>query len=69
MSRARILVLTTDLPYFPGKMGVDYFNLRHLAQTHEVAVLAPLYDHFPEQGVANLEKILCDSYFLAASCG
>ena len=60
---ARILVLTTDLPYFPGKMGVDFFNLRHLAEFHEVAVVGPWYDIFPAEGVANLESFLCDSYF------
>jgi glycosyltransferase involved in cell wall biosynthesis len=57
------LVLTTDLPYFPGKMGVDYFNLRHLAQHYRVGVVAPCYDSFPEQGVANLESFLSGSYF------
>lgn len=60
---ARILVLTTDLPYFPGKMGVDFFNLRHLARDHDVAVLAPCHSSFPEQGVANLEAFLCHAYF------
>lgn len=60
---AKVLVLTTDLPYFPGKMGVDFFNLRHLAQNHDVAVLAPCYDSFPEQGVANLEAFLSRAYF------
>lgn len=63
MSMASILVLTTDLPYFPGKMGVDFFNLRHLACNHDVAVLAPWYDSFPEQGVANLEAFLSHAYF------
>ena len=57
------LVLTTDLPYFPGKMGVDYFNLRHLAQHYRVGLVAPWYDSFPEQGVANLESFLSGSYF------
>ena len=60
---ASILILTTDLPYFPGKMGVDFFNLRHLAHDHDVAVLAPCYDSFPEQGVANLEAFLSHAYF------
>ena len=40
---ANILVLTADLPYFPGKMGVDFFNLRHLAANHRVGVVAPAY--------------------------
>jgi len=60
---ARILILTTDLPYFPGKMGVDFFNLRHLAHDHQVAVLAPWHDCFPAQGVANLEDFLYKAYF------
>ena len=58
-----VLVLTTDLPYFPGKMGVDYFNLRHLAERYRVAVVAPCYDSFPKEGVANLESFLTASYF------
>lgn len=60
---ASVLVLTTDLPYFPGKMGVDYFNLRHLAQHYHVGVVAPCYDYFPKEGVANLEAFLSGSYF------
>jgi len=60
---ARILILTIDLPYFPGKMGVDFFNIRHLAHSHDVAVLAPCHDRFPEQGVANLEAFLSRAYF------
>lgn len=60
---AKILVLTTDLPYFPGKMGVDFFNLRHLACDHDVAVVAPWHNRFPEQGVANLEAFLSHAYF------
>lgn len=58
-----VLVLTTDLPYFPGKMGVDYFNLRHLAQHYRVGVVAPCYDSFPKEGVSNLESFLSGSYF------
>ena len=60
---ASVLVLTTDLPYFPGKMGVDYFNLRHLAQHYRVGVVAPCYDYFPKEGVVNLEAFLSGSYF------
>lgn len=60
---ARILVLTCDLPYFPGKNGHDFFNLRHLARTHEVAVVAPCYEHAPAAGVANLEGFLRGSHF------
>jgi glycosyltransferase involved in cell wall biosynthesis len=63
MTVAKVLILTTDLPYFPGKMGVDYFNIRHLARDHDVAVLAPCYNRFPKQSVANLEAFLYRSYF------
>jgi glycosyltransferase involved in cell wall biosynthesis len=66
---ARILVLTTDLPYFPGKMGLDFFNLRHLAHDHQVGIVAPTYEHFPEQGVANLEAFLSGSYFWPRAAG
>jgi len=59
---SRILVLTTDLPFFPGKMGIDFFNLRHLALTHKVSVLAPIYDWFPKEGVGNLERFLDKAY-------
>lgn len=53
---ARIVVFTTDLPYFPGKMGIDFFNLRFLATRHEVTVIGPLYDFAPVEGVKNLER-------------
>lgn len=59
---ARVLILTTDLPYFPGKHGYDFFNLRHLARTHRVSVAAPIYDSFPAEGVANLESFLETAY-------
>jgi glycosyltransferase involved in cell wall biosynthesis len=55
---ARVLVLTTDLPYFPGKMGVDFFNLRHLAESHQVSIVAPCYDWYPNEGVANLLQFM-----------
>lgn len=60
---ASVLVLTTDLPYFPGKMGVDFFNLRHLAKEYRVGVVGPCYDSFPKEGVANLESFLSGAYF------
>ncbi len=44
-------------------MGVDYFNLRHLAQHYRVGVVAPCYDSFPKEGVANLESFLSGAYF------
>ncbi len=53
---ARILFFTTDLPYFPGKMGCDFFTLRFLATRHEVVVVGPLYDSTPVEGLANLER-------------
>jgi glycosyltransferase involved in cell wall biosynthesis len=63
LPEASVLVLTTDLPYFPGKMGVDYFNLRHVAQQHRVGVVGPCYESFPKDGVANLEAFLDGAYF------
>lgn len=59
---ANILVLTTDLPYFPGKNGHDFFNLRHLAQTHRVGVAAPLYESCPAAGVQNLRASIDKLY-------
>ncbi len=56
-----ILALTTDLPFFPGKNGNDFFNLRHTAQRHAVGVVAPLHPHYPAEGVANLESFLSSS--------
>jgi len=61
-SVGRILVLTTDLPYFPGKNGHDFFNLRHLSDTHEVNVVAPSYEWFPPESVSNLKQFLTGSY-------
>ena len=58
----RFLVLTTDLPYFPGKMGLDFFNLRHLARHHVVGLVAPEYPHQPPQGLANLRNAVTDCF-------
>lgn len=57
------LVLTTDLPFFPGKMGVDFFNLRHLAKRQAVGVVGPLHEFFPAEGIRNLEAFLAGGYF------
>jgi glycosyltransferase involved in cell wall biosynthesis len=54
----RVLVLTTDLPYFPGRNGHDFFNLRFLAQHDRVSVVAPMYDWQPREGVRNLASFL-----------
>ena len=59
----RVLTLTTDLPYFPGKNGHDFFNLRHLAATHRLGLVAPYYDRYPAAGVANLEAFLSQAHF------
>lgn len=59
---SKYLVLTTDLPYFPGKNGHDFFNLRHLAEHHHVGLVAPLYESYPTQGVANLEQTVGATY-------
>ena len=58
-----ILVITTDLPFFPGKNGNDFFNLRYAAQHHAVGVVAPHHPHYPADGVINLESFLSGSYF------
>lgn len=60
---ANFLVLTTDLPYFPGKNGHDFFNLHYLAQNHCVGIVAPLHPFFPEAGVANLASTV-DALYL-----
>ncbi len=44
---AQFLVLTTDLPFFPGKNGHDFFNLRQLARNNFVGVVAPRYKFYP----------------------
>jgi glycosyltransferase involved in cell wall biosynthesis len=61
--------LTTDLPFFPGKMGVDFFNLRHLATTHRISLVAPRYDWFPEEGVANLLRFVQDAHLWPGETG
>jgi glycosyltransferase involved in cell wall biosynthesis len=53
---SNILVLTTDLPFFPGKNGHDFFNLRYLARKHHVAVVGPIYSRYPEAGLSNLRQ-------------
>lgn len=58
-----VLILTTDLPYFPGKNGHDFFNLRYLSSSYKVGVVAPRYDNVPKQGLANLEAFLDGAYF------
>jgi glycosyltransferase involved in cell wall biosynthesis len=60
---ARVLVLTADVPYFPGKMGVDFFNLRYLAARHRVEVVGPVYPQFPEAGVDNLRRAVSATWF------
>ena len=54
--RRRVLFFSTDLPYFPGKNGHDFFNLRHLAKHREVAVVGPRYDFQPAAGIENLRQ-------------
>jgi len=66
---SNILVFTTDLPFFPGKNGNDFFNLRYLSQHHSVGVVGPQHDHYPSAGMANLERILCGSYFWPRAVG
>ena len=66
---SRVLALTTDLPYFPGRNGHDHFNLRHLARNHDVGLVAPCYDWFPSEGVENLEKFLAGAFFWPRPAG
>ena len=54
--RAGTLFLGEYLPYFPGKMGVDFFNLRYLSQTHRVIGGGTKARKLPMEGIANLEK-------------
>lgn len=63
------LVLTCDVPFFPGKMGVDFFNLRALAAGWYVGVVGPLYDVLPEAGVANLRRTVQACYFWPEDLG
>jgi glycosyltransferase involved in cell wall biosynthesis len=60
---ARILFLMADLPYFPGKMGLDFFNLRHLARRHEVGVVGPWYPQLPAEGIENLRRTAHHCWF------
>lgn len=59
----RTLVLTTDLPFFPGRNGHDFFNLRHLASGSDVGLIGPAYPHFPAEGLRNLEDFLSHAGF------
>ena len=57
-----VLVLTTDLPFFPGRLGDDYFKLRYLGSRHEVGLVSVCFDSYPREGVANLEQALASTY-------
>lgn len=59
----RTLVLTSDLPFFPGRNGHDFFNLRQLATEAEVGLVGPEYPHFPAEGMRNLESFLQTAAF------
>jgi glycosyltransferase involved in cell wall biosynthesis len=54
--KASTLFLGADLPYFPGKMGVDFFNLRYLAELHRVSVIGQKHEILPKEGIANLKR-------------
>ncbi|MEY4488293.1 MAG: D-inositol-3-phosphate glycosyltransferase, partial [Verrucomicrobiota bacterium] len=58
----RVLVLTTDLPYFPGRNGHDFFNLRHLARSSHVGLVAPRYPHVSDASVKNLVESIQSHY-------
>lgn len=61
--RPGALVLTCDVPFFPGKMGLDFFNVRALAARWHVGVVGPRYDVLPEAGLANLRRAVQSCYF------
>lgn len=60
---ASVLWITADIPYFPGKNGHDFFNLRQLVKTHKVSVVGPNYPQLPAEGVANLRATAHACYF------
>ncbi len=60
---SNILVVTSDLPFFPGRNGHDFFNIRYLSSTHSIGVVGPCYSQFSKSGVANLESICDEVYF------
>lgn len=66
---SNVLVLTTDLPFFPGKNGHDFFNLSHMAKTHHVGVVSVCYESYPPAGVANLEKAVQSVYLYPRPAG
>jgi glycosyltransferase involved in cell wall biosynthesis len=63
MHKPSTLFVTQDLPYFPGKNGNDFFNLRYLVQTHRVAVVGPRHEVLPVEGISNLERTAQACYF------
>jgi len=60
---SNVLVMTSNLPFFPGKNGHDFFNTRHLSQYHRVGVVGPEYPQYPAESVKNLEQHIDGAYF------
>ena len=59
----KVLILTTDLSCFLDSNGHDNLDICHLAQHHEVSVLAPCDDNYSVQSLAKLEASLTKAYF------
>ncbi len=59
----KVLILTTDLSYFLDDNSHDNLDICHLAQHHEVSVLAPCHDNYSVQSLAKLEDSLTKTYF------
>jgi glycosyltransferase involved in cell wall biosynthesis len=57
------VVIGTDLPYFPGKNGNDFFNVRYLALKERVSVVGQAYTFVPKAGLTNLERAVQHCYF------
>jgi glycosyltransferase involved in cell wall biosynthesis len=62
------VVIGTDLPYFPGKNGNDFFNIRYLALKESVSVVGQAHAFLPKEGLANLERAVQRCYFWPNPC-
>lgn len=60
---SNVLVMTADMPFFPGRNGHDFFNTRYLSKQHKVGVVAPEYPHYSAESVRNLERHIDGAYF------
>jgi len=62
------VVIGTDLPYFPGKNGHDFFNVRYLALKEFVSVVGQAHAFLPKEGLANLERAVQHTCFWPNPC-